>query len=98
VQVIVETPRGSRNKYKIDERTGRMKRINSSPDRLDLSAENSRLASAAGVRIAISTDAHSISEFSTIRYGIEQARRAGLEARSVLNCQSLAKLTELFKR
>ena len=72
--------------------------INSSPERLDLSAENSRLASAAGVRIAISTDAHSASEFGTIRYGIEQARQAGLEARSVLNCQSLAKLTELFKR
>jgi DNA polymerase (family 10) len=72
--------------------------INSSPDRLDFSAENSRLASAAGVRIAISTDAHSISEFSTIRYGIEQARRAGLETRSVLNCQSLETLTDLFKR
>ena len=25
VQVVVETPRGSRNKYKFDERTGRMK-------------------------------------------------------------------------
>jgi DNA polymerase (family 10) len=72
--------------------------INSSADRLDLSAENSRLASAAGVRIAISTDAHSVSEFGTIRYGIEQARRAGLEASSVLNCQSLETLTGLFKR
>jgi DNA polymerase (family 10) len=72
--------------------------INSSPDRLDLSAENSRLASAAGVMIAISTDAHSVSEFGTIRYGIEQARRAGLEARSILNCQSLETLTDLFKR
>jgi DNA polymerase (family 10) len=67
-------------------------------DRLDLSAENSRLASAAGVMIAISTDAHSVSEFDTIRYGIEQAWRAGLEARSVLNCQSLKTFTDLFKR
>jgi DNA polymerase (family 10) len=50
------------------------------------------------VRIAISTDAHSVSEFGTIRYGIEQARRAGLEARSVLNCQSLEILNNLFKR
>jgi DNA polymerase (family 10) len=72
--------------------------INSSPDRLDLSAENSRLASAAGIMIAISTDAHSVSEFSTIRHGIEQARRAGLEARSVLNCQSLETLIGLFQR
>jgi hypothetical protein len=40
--------------------------INSSPDRLDLSAENSRLASAAGVPIAISTYAHSVSEFGSL--------------------------------
>ena len=53
--------------------------INSSPDRLDLSAENARLASEAGVKIAISTDAHSTREFGTVRYGIDQARRAGLE-------------------
>ena len=37
--------------------------INSSPDRLDLSAENARLAHAAGSKIAISTDAHSMREF-----------------------------------
>src|SRR6185295_1620457 len=31
--------------------------INASPDRLDLSAENARLANGAGIRIAVSTDA-----------------------------------------
>ncbi|HEY4356423.1 MAG TPA: PHP domain-containing protein [Acidobacteriaceae bacterium] len=72
--------------------------INSSPDRLDLSAENARLAAQLGIMIAISTDAHSIHEFGTIRYGIEQARRAGLEKSSILNCQSLESLTRLFKR
>jgi DNA polymerase (family 10) len=72
--------------------------INSSPDRLDLSAENARLASVAGVRIAISTDAHSTREFQTIRYGIEQARRAGLEKASVLNCLPLTGLTKLLAR
>lgn len=72
--------------------------INSSPDRLDLSAANARVAAGLGILIAISTDAHSIHEFGTIRYGIEQARRAGLEKTSVLNCQPLEKLTQLFKR
>jgi DNA polymerase (family X) len=72
--------------------------INSSPDRLDLSPENARLAAALGVLIAISTDAHSIHEFGTIRYGIEQARRAGLEKTSVLNCQPLERLALLFRR
>ena len=60
--------------------------INSSPDRLDLSAENSRLARAAGVKIAITTDAHSIREFDYIQGGVDQARRAGFEKEAVLNC------------
>jgi DNA polymerase (family 10) len=72
--------------------------INSSPDRLDLSAENARLANVAGVKIAISTDAHSTREFQTIRHGIEQARRAGLEKASVLNCLPLTEFTKLIAR
>jgi DNA polymerase (family 10) len=72
--------------------------INSSPERLDLSAENARLASAAGVKIAVSTDAHSTRELDTIRNGIEQARRAGLEKTSILNCLPWPTLMGLFKR
>jgi DNA polymerase (family 10) len=72
--------------------------INSSPDRLDLSAENARLVKSAGVLIGISTDAHSTREFVTIRFGIEQARRAGLDRVSVLNCQSREALLRLFAR
>lgn len=72
--------------------------INSSPDRLDLSAENARLARAAGIRIAISTDSHSRPEYRTIRYGIEQARRAGLAGSDVLNCQPLDVLLRAFRR
>jgi DNA polymerase (family 10) len=72
--------------------------INSSPDRLDLSAENARLAAMAGVKIAISTDAHSTREFHLIRYGVDQARRAGLDKSSVLNCLSWRKLCELVTR
>ncbi len=72
--------------------------INSSPDRLDLSAENARLVRAAGIRIAISTDSHSTGEYRTIRYGIEQARRAGLATSDVLNCQSVDVLLKIFSR
>jgi DNA polymerase (family X) len=75
---------------------GRFFELNSSPDRLDLSAENARLARAAGIRIAVSTDSHSVGEYRTIRYGIEQARRAGLETSDVLNCQSLEALLQLI--
>ena len=72
--------------------------INSSPDRLDLSAKNARIAAAAGVLIAVSTDAHSTHELDTVRFGIEQARRAGLEKALVLNCQPIDTLMKLFRR
>lgn len=72
--------------------------LNCSPDRLDVSAQNARLAHEAGVLIVISTDAHSTGELGTIRYGLEQARRAGLERSSVLNCQGLTGLLKALKR
>jgi DNA polymerase (family 10) len=72
--------------------------INSSPDRLDLSAENARRAAAAGVLIAISTDSHSTGELDLIRCGIDQARRAGLEPSNVLNCLPWKDLQRLFRR
>lgn len=72
--------------------------INSSPDRLDLSAENARAALNAGVKIAISTDAHSTREFGLIRYGLDQARRAALTKSTVLNCMPWSELSRLFKR
>jgi DNA polymerase (family 10) len=72
--------------------------INSSPDRLDLSAENARKANAAGVLIAVNTDAHGTGELPLIRCGIDQARRAGLEKTAVLNSFPWQKLQRLFKR
>jgi DNA polymerase (family 10) len=72
--------------------------INSSPDRLDLSAENARIAGLAGVRIAICTDAHSTREFDLVRYGVDQARRAGLTRQDVLNCLPWQELAALFRR
>ena len=72
--------------------------INSSPDRLDLSADNARSAAQAGVKIAVSTDAHSTRELGLIRYGLDQARRAGLTRESVLNCLPWNKLRSLLKR
>jgi DNA polymerase (family 10) len=72
--------------------------INSSPNRLDLSAANCRLARDAGVKIAVCTDAHSIRELKFIECGIDQARRAGLSRESVLNCLSWPELQRTFKR
>jgi len=72
--------------------------INSSPDRLDMSAENARLAVEAGVRVAITTDAHSVRDFGYLRFGIDQARRAGLGKDSILNHLPWSKLQKVLKR
>jgi DNA polymerase (family X) len=72
--------------------------INSSPDRLDLSAENARVAGDAGVKIAINTDAHSVRELDYIRGGVDQARRAGLGKESILNCHSWPELRRVIRR
>jgi DNA polymerase (family 10) len=72
--------------------------LNCSPDRLDISAENARLVREAGILISISTDSHSTPEYRTIRCGIEQARRAGVEKGDVLNCRPLNTVLTLFKR
>jgi DNA polymerase (family 10) len=72
--------------------------INSSPDRLDLSAENARRAAAAGILISISTDSHSMRELNLVRCGIDQARRASLRKPDILNSLSWRKLQRLFRR
>ena len=72
--------------------------INSSPDQLDLSAENARAAVAAGIRLLISTDAHSTRELGLTYCGVDQARRAGVEKKSVLNCLPWGQLKKLLRR
>ena len=50
------------------------------------------------VKIAVSTDAYSIRELGFVRYGIDQARRAGLEKTSIHNCLPWPILAGLFNR
>ncbi len=85
---------GRREGYRLDmdrvlERaaaTGTALEINAQPKRLDLNAEHARRALAAGVRLTIGTDAHSVDELRTRRYGILTARRAGVTPGRVVNC------------
>jgi DNA polymerase (family 10) len=68
--------------------------INAEPDRLDLNDLHAHAAKLAGVKLAVSTDAHSIDAFQCMRFGIDQARRAGLTANDVLNTRPLAELQQ----
>ena len=79
-------------------RTGTFLEINANPWRLDLDDRHAAAAKAAGVRIVISTDAHSTRGLDMMRCGLLQARRAGLEAKDVANTRSLTELKQLMKR
>jgi DNA polymerase (family 10) len=79
-------------------RTDTMIEINASPDRRDLNEINARAAAAAGVRILIDSDAHSIDEFDVLPYGIATARRGWLTAEQVANTRSWEDFAPLRKR
>ena len=79
-------------------RTGTFLEINANPWRLDLNEHHAAAAKKAGVKIVISTDAHSTRGLDLMRCGVLQARRAGLEADDVANTRTLAGLRKLMKR
>lgn len=72
--------------------------VNAHPTRLDLDDVHCRQAKEAGVKIAISTDAHSTIGLSAMRYGVDQARRGWIEASDVINTRRWSELGPLFAR
>ena len=76
---------------------GKYLELNANPSRLDLNDINTAAAIAAGVVIVINTDAHSISNLDLMKFGITQARRAGVVPGNVLNTLPLDKLKKRLK-
>jgi DNA polymerase (family 10) len=72
--------------------------LDAQPDRLDLTDEACQLAKQIGVKIAISSDAHSTEQLDFLPFGIDQARRGWLSADDVINTRGLAGLKKLLKR
>jgi DNA polymerase (family X) len=58
---------------------------NSYPDRLDLKDVYLRMCKERGVKVVISTDAHTTTNLAFIRYGVTMARRGWLEKKNVIN-------------
>ena len=58
---------------------------NAYPDRLDFNDVHLRMARERGVRVVISTDAHSTTHFPMMKYGVITARRGWLEKKHVIN-------------
>ena len=79
-------------------RTGTFLEIDSQPDRLDLRDTHARMAAEAGLKIAITSDAHQISALGYVEIGIGQARRAWLTEEQVLNTRTWPQLKKLRKK
>ncbi len=68
--------------------------INGQPERQDLSDVAARRARDAGVKIALTTDAHSAAQLAYLRQSLTVARRAGLTRKDVLNSLSFGEIRE----
>jgi len=71
--------------------------INAFPDRLDLNDEYIKKCLEAGVKMAISSDAHSASHLAFLECGIAQARRGWATKKDIINAWPLEKMLELLK-
>jgi len=97
---------GKREPYDVDMekfmdaclRNGKVLELNAYPERLDLNDIHCRKAKEKGVKIAISTDAHSVKHLDWMMYGVATARRGWLEPGDVVNTLALEKLIKLFKK
>lgn len=72
--------------------------LNAQPMRLDLTDIHCRRAKDLGVKLAISSDAHSVDDLGLMRFGIDQAQRGWLEPDDVLNTRSWRDLAPLLKK
>jgi len=75
---------------------GKVIELNANPHRLDLDWRHCKYAKRQGTRIAINPDAHQAEGLGDIRYGINIARKAWLEAQDVINCMGLEEMKEFL--
>ncbi|MBS1635777.1 MAG: DNA polymerase/3'-5' exonuclease PolX [Bacteroidetes bacterium] len=68
--------------------TGTALEINAQPRRLDLKDEHIRSAVQAGVKLVITTDAHTYADLHNMEFGIYMARRGWCTKNDILNTQS----------
>lgn len=95
-----------RDAYEVDMETvmqvaaeqGKCLELNAHPKRLDLHDVHCAMAKAHGIPIVINSDAHSTVGLDVMRYGILQARRAGLSKHDVANTRTWPQLKKLMKR
>jgi len=78
--------------------TGCLLEVNGHPERMDLPDILAAAAKQHGVRFVLSTDSHQPNNLPFMRYAVDLARRAGLEAGDVLNTRPLDEFRRALKR
>ncbi len=78
-------------------KTGTILEIDASPERLDMKDEYIRRCVDAGVRMVIDSDAHSLVGFSSLKFGIAQARRGWAEKGNIVNTKPLKEFLAALK-
>ncbi|MCK5654581.1 MAG: hypothetical protein KAH98_05530, partial [Dehalococcoidia bacterium] len=72
--------------------------INAMPSRLDLKDMHAFRARELGLKLIITTDAHSASHLDLIRFGVGVARRGWCEAKHILNTRPLEEVATFLDR
>src|SRR5256885_6105882 len=72
--------------------------INGHPERMDLPDTLAAAAKQQGARFVLSTDSHQAGTLPFMKYAVDLARRAGLEARDIANTRPLAAFRKELKR
>ncbi len=76
---------------------GTMLELNAHPKRLDMNDVWCAAAKDRGILVVINSDAHHITGLDVMRFGIGQARRAGLCKQDVANTRRWPQLRKLLK-
>jgi len=84
--------------FKVAKKRNIMMELNCFPNRLDLKDIHCKMAKDIGVKIIISTDAHSKQQLNNMEYGVITARRGWLEDADVLNTFKFNKFIKGIKR
>ncbi len=72
--------------------------LNEIADLPDLKDRYIKQAEETGLKLAVSTDAHSAGNLEYMKYGVAQARRGWLEKDDVINTRNWKSLKKLLKR
>ena len=78
--------------------SGCLLELNGHPERMDLPDTLAAAAKQRGVRFVLSTDSHQPGNLPFMRYAVDLARRAGLEAGDILNTRPLGEFKAALKR